>query len=237
MAPRPIKPIRELQFFSNYKKTIKGQCNDRSALCEKGLRKKENIKDSLAAESFIRAGFQSREKWTKISSFRWSSDAVFLMSSSVCTFQPTRLELVKEQDTPVKISCIKFCVPRAEDVAKTSVARVTNRELYTQPLRKPAAGGALDLRLGPSDKNGQCQTCGLSLASCVGHFGDIPLAFPVFHLGYFKATHFILQCVCKVCSRVLLSKEHIAEFRRKLQSPSTVTLLLQTVLWIFILFR
>ncbi|GJQ08774.1 hypothetical protein GpartN1_g565.t1 [Galdieria partita] len=143
------------------------------------------------------------------------------MSSAVCTFQPIRLEVVKEHDTPVKISCIQFCVPRAEDVARTSVTRVTSRDLYTQPLRKPAAGGVLDLHLGPSDKNGQCQTCGQSLASCVGHFGDISLAFPVFHMGYFKATHFILQCVCKTCSRVLLSKERISEFRHKLQSPST----------------
>eukprot|EP00871_Galdieria_phlegrea_P006021 jgi/Galph1/906/GphlegSOOS_G5700.1 len=141
-------------------------------------------------------------------------------SSTTC---PKRQELVKEQEVPVRISSIKFCVPKTEDVSKASVARVTSRDLYSPPLRKPAANGVLDLRLGPSDKSGVCQTCGLSLALCVGHFGDISLAFPVFHMGYFKATHFILQCVCKTCCRVLIPSDVGNQFRKKLLSPNIST--------------
>ena len=30
------------------------------------------------------------------------------------------------------------------------------------------------------------------------------LHLPVFHIGYFKNTRELLQCICKACSRVLL---------------------------------
>ncbi len=34
--------------------------------------------------------------------------------------------------------------------------------------------------------------------------GYIRLELPVFHIGYFKNTIQILQCICKTCSRVML---------------------------------
>lgn len=37
--------------------------------------------------------------------------------------------------------------------------------------------------------------------------GYIRLELPVFHIGYFKNTVQILQCICKSCSRVLLPEE------------------------------
>ena len=37
--------------------------------------------------------------------------------------------------------------------------------------------------------------------------GYIKLELPVFHIGYFKNTVQILQCICKACSRVLLPDE------------------------------
>lgn len=53
-----------------------------------------------------------------------------------------------------------------------------------------------------------------ALADCTGHFGYIRLELPVFHIGYFKNTVQILQCICKQCSRVLLPDE---ERRRTLR--------------------
>lgn len=49
-------------------------------------------------------------------------------------------------------------------------------------------------------KTGTCETCGLSQQHCIGHFGYVKLSLPVFHIGYFKNTLTICQCICKVIS-------------------------------------
>ena len=36
------------------------------------------------------------------------------------------------------------------------------------------------------------------MSDCVGHFGYIKLALPVFHIGFFKHVLSILQVICKV---------------------------------------
>lgn len=49
------------------------------------------------------------------------------------------------------------------------------------PQRTPVEHGVLDQRLGVSNKNKRCTTCGLQLKECAGHFGYIKLPLPVFH--------------------------------------------------------
>lgn len=57
----------------------------------------------------------------------------------------------------------------------------------------------IDLRpQGTTEKNAFCETCGLNSVECVGHYAYIKLVVPVFHIGYFKHTLAILQCICKV---------------------------------------
>ena len=59
---------------------------------------------------------------------------------------------------------------------------------------------------GTNQKDANCETCGLGLAECVGHYGYIELALPVFHVGYFRSIITILQTICKVrCSHKLVS--------------------------------
>lgn len=64
-----------------------------------------------------------------------------------------------------------------------------------------------------------CETCGGKLAECAGHFGDIKLALPVFHIGFFKAAIQVLQDVCKQCARLLVADEERAELLRRLRAP------------------
>jgi DNA-directed RNA polymerase III subunit RPC1 len=97
---------------------------------------------------------------------------------------------------------------------------ITSRDLYTQPERRPARGGCLDPRLGVSDSHSICETCGLKLVDCVGHFGFIPLELPVFHVGYFKFILTTLQVICKSCSHILLSKEDQQNYLKLLRKPS-----------------
>lgn len=85
------------------------------------------------------------------------------------------------------------------------------------PERRPQPYGVLDPRLGVSNKRATCETCGQMLAECTGHFGYIALELPVFHIGYFRSTLQLLQCICKACARVLLNDDerrvHVRRFR------------------------
>lgn len=79
-------------------------------------------------------------------------------------------------------------------------------------------------------------TCGKEAAECVGHYGYIRLALPVFHIGYFRPTINMLSSVCKVsspvhynvphtlnsvqsCARVLLPPAERASFLKRLRVP------------------
>jgi len=69
------------------------------------------------------------------------------------------------------------------------------------------------------------QTCKLQLTECSGHYGYINLGLPVFHIGYFKHTISVLQCVCKTCSRVLLKdteggKREYSDFLNKFRGKT-----------------
>ncbi|GMH93134.1 hypothetical protein TrST_g13733 [Triparma strigata] len=108
---------------------------------------------------------------------------------------------------PKKISSIQFGLLAPSSMARLSEITIHNRELFSMPSRRPAPLGVLDPRLGVSDKLSICETCKLKLTECSGHYGYIELGLPVFHIGYFKHTIQILQCICKTCSRILLKDE------------------------------
>ncbi|CAG8468336.1 8399_t:CDS:10 [Diversispora eburnea] len=108
-----------------------------------------------------------------------------------------------------------------EQVAETAPRRmqlaITHRDLFNEN-RAPMENGVLDTRLGTSDHDILCETCGEKMAQCVGHFGYIKLILPVFHIGYFKAVINILQNICKTCSRVLLEEVDRRMYLKRLRS-------------------
>lgn len=71
---------------------------------------------------------------------------------------------------------------------------------------EPKRGGLIDPRLGPPGPDMDCATCGLNSSKCVGHFGHIALAEPIFHYGYLQTVKRILSCVCLRCSKLLVYK-------------------------------
>ena len=101
---------------------------------------------------------------------------------------------------------------------RVSELQVNSRDLYVVPTRKPAAYGCMDTRMGISDKTSICKTCNKKLHECAGHFGYIKLELPCYHVGFFKHTLTILQCICKFCSRLLISESKRVEYR-KLRDP------------------
>lgn len=119
----------------------------------------------------------------------------------------------------MKLSDLVFTVPTAQDIRKQGQINCVNKLLYNNGSKRPATNGVLDLRLGTSQKDSKCETCGQGLAECVGHFGYIDLKLPVFHVGYFRYIVNILQCICKKCSRILLSPVDRYTFGLRLQKP------------------
>ncbi|KAK7467362.1 DNA-directed RNA polymerase III subunit C1 (rpo31) [Stygiomarasmius scandens] len=119
---------------------------------------------------------------------------------------------------PKVIKKLQFSLLNAQDTVKVSEFEVTHRDLYTPVDRLPVKDGVLDRRLGTTDKSAFCETCGQNNVNCVGHYAYIKLVVPVFHIGYFKHTISILQCICKTCARVLLEepdrRTYIKRFRR-----------------------
>uniref|UniRef100_A0A7S1BRD5 DNA-directed RNA polymerase subunit n=1 Tax=Corethron hystrix TaxID=216773 RepID=A0A7S1BRD5_9STRA len=122
---------------------------------------------------------------------------------------------------PKRIAHLQFGTLSEAEIHRTSEFAVTSRELFTMPSRAPAPGGCLDPRLGVSDKVSSCKTCGRKLQDCAGHFGHIPLALPVFHIGFFKHILSMLQCICKGCSRILLAEPERMKYLKKFRHPRT----------------
>ncbi|KAF5838067.1 hypothetical protein DUNSADRAFT_3437 [Dunaliella salina] len=65
---------------------------------------------------------------------------------------------------------IEFGLQTPQEIVKCGVFHVYERNLYKMPERVPYPNGVLDRRLGTTSKTAICDTCGLKLADCAGHF-------------------------------------------------------------------
>ncbi|KAG2114656.1 uncharacterized protein F5147DRAFT_677590 [Suillus discolor] len=122
-------------------------------------------------------------------------------------------------EAPKVIKQLQFSLLNAQDTVKISEFQVTHRDLYTPADRLPVKDGVLDRRLGTTEKNAFCETCGLNSVDCVGHYAYIKLVVPVFHIGYFKHTIAILQAICKTCARVLLEEPDRRTYLKRFRRP------------------
>ncbi|KAJ7581109.1 hypothetical protein C8J56DRAFT_257225 [Mycena floridula] len=126
---------------------------------------------------------------------------------------------VVSHQAPKVIKQLQFSLLNAQDTVKISEFEVTQRDFYTATERLPVKDSVLDRRLGTTDKNAFCETCGQSSVNCVGHYAYIKLALPVFHIGYFKHTIQVLQCICKTCARVLLDERDRRTYLKRFRRP------------------
>ncbi|XP_041671640.1 DNA-directed RNA polymerase III subunit RPC1 isoform X1 [Cheilinus undulatus] len=130
-------------------------------------------------------------------------------------------EQFRETDVAKKISHICFGMKSAEQMRQQAHIQVVSKNLYSQDTKHtPLPYGVLDHRMGTSEKDRPCLTCGKNLADCLGHYGYLDLELPCFHVGYFKAIIGILQMICKTCSSIMLSKEEKLQFMDYLKRPN-----------------
>ena len=107
------------------------------------------------------------------------------------------------------IDRIEFNIWRNEEIKKISAlgkdsSGIEIPELYDN--MEPKRGGLIDTRLGVVGSTLECATCGFDAKNCIGHFGHIDLAEPVFHIGFIEQIKKILSCVCLKCSKLLIHK-------------------------------
>ncbi|KAI5191302.1 DNA-directed RNA polymerase II subunit RPB1 [Nematocida minor] len=103
-----------------------------------------------------------------------------------------------------RVESIEFGILSPEDIIAMSVCKIEHPE--TMESGVPKEGGLVDLRLGTSERGFLCSTCGHRPDSCVGHFGYIELAKPVFHIGYIGKIKKVLESVCFFCSKLRIEK-------------------------------
>nr|XP_016942385.1 DNA-directed RNA polymerase III subunit RPC1 [Drosophila suzukii] len=118
-----------------------------------------------------------------------------------------------------KISHVQFGISGADEIQQEALVRIISKNLY-QAQRQPVPYGVLDRRMGISTKDAMCETCGQGLNECIGHFGYLDLALPVFHIGHFRSTINILQMICKACAHVMLKPEDRQIYEKKLHNPN-----------------
>lgn len=121
-----------------------------------------------------------------------------------------------DNDLIQKIRSIEFNIWGNDEIARISAIGENTPGIDIPDLydnQEPKRGGLIDPRMGTTADDIDCASCGLNNIYCVGHFGHITLAEPVFHMGYLTYVKKILSCVCLRCSKLLIYKneKEIAE--------------------------
>ena len=112
-------------------------------------------------------------------------------------------------DEFINIDRIEFTIYGNDEIKRASAV---SNDTYginiaeTYDLTEPKRGGLVDTRLGTTDSQMLCATCGLEYKNCQGHFGHTELAEPVYHIGFINIVKNILGCICIRCSKILINK-------------------------------
>jgi len=104
-----------------------------------------------------------------------------------------------------KVIGIQFSIMSPEEIRKSSVAEITNRDTYIN--NKPVIGGLFDPRMGVLEPGLICPTDGHDYMITPGYAGHIELARPVFYIQYLSTILKCMRCVCFKCSKLLISKD------------------------------
>ena len=110
-----------------------------------------------------------------------------------------------------KISYIQFAIIGPKEIKKMSSVKIVTPELYDKE-GYPVDGGLMDVRLGVIDPGLKCKVCNEKLKKCIGHFGYVELARPVYHIKFSTYILNILRAICSECNRILIDEGKAAEY-------------------------
>lgn len=111
----------------------------------------------------------------------------------------------------IPIESIEFDVWSNTEVKDYSVIKSPNEPFgitlaETYDNNEPKRGGIVDLRLGTTDNQRICLTCGQRDKHCPGHFGHSEFAEPVFNFAFKDGVKNILSCICLRCSNLRITR-------------------------------
>jgi DNA-directed RNA polymerase II subunit RPB1 len=155
-----------------------------------------------------------------VKSFRPTANAYRILAFSSLSKRPrsdssTNIEKMANlyfahSSAPLKtVEEIQFGLLGPEEIKNMSVINCIYPETMDETRTKPRDGGLNDPLLGSVDRQFKCKTCTENASECVGHFGHIELAKPVFHPGFIKKVKKVLEIVCHNCSKVLADRVSI----------------------------
>lgn len=101
-----------------------------------------------------------------------------------------------------EIEKIEFGIYSPNEILNMSVCKIDS-------AKKSGPGTVYDPRMGTIDSTIICDTCNQNAINCPGHFGHIELNEPIVHPLYYKRVMSFLNCFCKKCYRLLITKEQI----------------------------
>ncbi|OHT03727.1 DNA-directed RNA polymerase I subunit rpa1 [Tritrichomonas foetus] len=104
------------------------------------------------------------------------------------------------------IKSIKFSTYSKEDIEKISIMPITNGQVFDHS-GNPIKDGVYDLRLGSTENNQVCQTCGQNAWNCNGHFANIKLTRRVYHPFYVKTLASLLSGICIHCHNTRMPRQ------------------------------
>ena len=116
------------------------------------------------------------------------------------------MENYNEPETK-KVTGVQFSIMSPNEIRDRSVVEITKHETFDKDI--PYIKGLFDIRMGTTDMEKICGTCGQNNIKCPGHFGHIELARPIYNYHYMNIIHKILKCVCFRCSKLLVNKENV----------------------------
>jgi len=108
------------------------------------------------------------------------------------------------------VTGLTFGFYEAEEVRKLSAVCVQNPYLFDS-MNNSARGGLYDGRMGPVDRAGKCETCGLGYAQCPGHLGHLELCVPVYNPMVMDKLLGVVRLLCLGCHRIRVNRDKLVE--------------------------
>lgn len=117
-------------------------------------------------------------------------------------------DIVEEKDLS-EIEEITFGIYSPEEIKQLAVCEVNNPKLGSMD-KKALSGTVYDPRMGITQNNVKCPTCGLGVWGCPGHSGYIQLNEPLVHPLFYKYVVLFLQCFCIHCHTCYMNEDQLA---------------------------
>lgn len=117
-----------------------------------------------------------------------------------------------------EVVSVRFSLLSPDEILKNSVCKVTSGDRFNTVRKKklqPIDVGEVvtldDERMGPTDNNKECITCGGDNETCPGHYGHIELNTRIIHplKPFQKLLCKLLSCFCHRCSSLLMTQDYI----------------------------